>query len=138
MTVYARERKETSVQYIIDAKKLQREVIRYMMNEKRVPKKWRYMLARGAMAKASEIVDNAVGSHSVFPNTEEKLKLRKAYLQDALTNCYQLHARLDCMVDVIDNVTVDSLSVIISLLVDEIAGLKKTISNAKVVKGKEV
>jgi len=138
MTVYARERKETSVQYIIDARKLQREVIRFMMNEKRVPKKWRYMLARGAMAKASEIVDNTIGAHSIFPNTEEKLQLRKSYLQNALTNCYQLHARLDCMVDVIDSVTVAGLSVIVSLLVDEIAGLKKTISNAKLIGSKEV
>ena len=43
MVVYAKDRKETATQYIITAQNLQEKVLRYMMNEKRVPKKWRYL-----------------------------------------------------------------------------------------------
>ena len=86
MPVYKKDRKETAIQYIVTAQSLQTAVIKYMMNEKRVPKKWRYMLARGAMLKASELLDNVIGSNAVFPSDEHKLQTRKDYLQAAICN----------------------------------------------------
>ena len=138
MPVYKKDRKETAIQYIVTAQLLQTAVIKYMMNEKRVPKKWRYMLARGAMLKASELLDNVIGSNAVFPSDEHKLQTRKDYLQAAICNAYQLESRLLCMIRCIQTVTPDSLKQISGLLLDEITLLKKTLKNAKIIGKAEV
>lgn len=137
MTVYKRNRKETATQYVVTAQALQVAVIKYMMTEKYVPKKWRYMLAHGAMRISSDILDNVIGSYKTFPNTEERLAERRRYLDRANVGCYQLQSRLLCMARTIETVTAENLGSITSLLLDEIELLNKTIKNSKLIKQQE-
>ncbi|MBR3676581.1 MAG: hypothetical protein IKN71_05565 [Alphaproteobacteria bacterium] len=138
MVVYAKDRKETATQYIITAQNLQEKVLRYMMNEKRVPKKWRYLLAHAAIKKVCELVDNVIASNKTYPSNEDKLKLRKDYLDKAVVNCYQLGNHLQLMIRVIDTVDANSLKEISSLLLDEIELLRKTHKNSHIVGQQEV
>lgn len=133
MSVYAKDRKTTKLQYIVTAQKLQVTVIQYLMNDNHVPKKWRYMLAQDAILKVSELLDNVVASNTIFPNTEEKLTLRKKYLQQALINCYQLENKMLCMVRTIQSVNAENLKQITSLLFDEINLIKGASQNAKII-----
>lgn len=133
MSVYAKDRKTTKLQYIVTAQKLQVAVIQYLMNDNHVPKKWRYMLAQDAILKVSELLDNVVASNTIFPNTEEKLTLRKKYLQQALINCYQLENKMLCMVRTIQSVNAENLKQITSLLFDEINLIKGASKNAKII-----
>nr|DAH27392.1 MAG TPA: hypothetical protein [Bacteriophage sp.] len=133
MSVYAKDRKTTKLQYIVTAQKLQVAVIQYLMNDNHVPKKWRYMLAQDAILKVSELLDNVVASNTIFPNTEEKLTLRKKYLQQALINCYQLENKMLCMVRTIQSVNAENLKQITSLLFDEINLIKGASQNAKII-----
>ena len=133
MSVYAKDRKTTKLQYIVTAQKLQVAVIQYLMNDNHVPKKWRYMLAQDAILKVSELLDNVVASNTIFPNTEEKLTLRKKYLQQALINCYQLENKMLCMVRTIQNVNAENLKQITSLLFDEVNLIKGASQNAKII-----
>lgn len=138
MTVYKRNRKETATQYVVTAQALQKAVIQYLMNEKYVPKKWRFVLAQGGINLACEMVNNIIAAHNTFPNTEEKLAIRKEYLRKAFVGCYQLQQHLLCMINVIPTVKVSNLEEIMSLLVDEIGLITKTGKNSKVVKQQEV
>lgn len=133
MSVYAKDRKTTKLQYIVTAQKLQVAVIQYLMNDNHVPKKWRYMLAQDAILKVSELLDNVVASNTIFPNTEEKLTLRKKYLQQSLINCYQLENKMLCMVRTIQSVNAENLKQITSLLFDEINLIKGASQNAKII-----
>ena len=133
MSVYAKDRKITKLQYIVTAQKLQVAVIQYLMNDNHVPKKWRYMLAQDAILKVSELLDNVVASNTIFPNTEEKLTLRKKYLQQALINCYQLENKMLCMVRTIQSVNAENLKQITSLLFDEVNLIKGASQNAKII-----
>ncbi len=133
MSVYAKDRKTTKLQYIVTAQKLQVAVIQYLMNDNHVPKKWRYMLAQDAILKVSELLDNVVASNTIFPNTEEKLTLRKKYLQQALINCYQLENKMLCMVRTIQSVNAENLKQITSLLFDEVNLIKGASQNAKII-----
>ncbi|HBO50078.1 MAG TPA: hypothetical protein DD619_04760 [Alphaproteobacteria bacterium] len=133
MSVYAKDRKTTKLQYIVTAQKLQVAVIQYLMNDNHVPKKWRYMLAQDAILKVSELLDNVVASNTIFPNTEEKLTLRKKYLQQALINCYQLENKMLCMVRTIQSVNAENLKQITSLLFDEVNLIKGANQNAKII-----
>ena len=137
MTVYKRNRKETATQYVVTAQALQVSVIKYMMTEKYVPKKWRYMLAHGAMRISSDILDNVIGSYKTYPNTEDRLAERRRYLDRANVGCYQLQSRLLCMARTIETVTAENLGSITSLLLDEIELLNKTIKNSKLIKQQE-
>ena len=133
MSVYAKDRKTTKLQYIVTAQKLQVAVIQYLMNDNHVPKKWRYMLAQDAILKVSELLDNVIASNTIFPNTEEKLTLRKKYLQQALINCYQLENKMLCMVRTIQSVNAENLKQITSLLFDEVNLIKGASQNAKII-----
>jgi len=135
--VYVKDRKETKIKYVVNAQQLQVEVCRYMMNDKRVPKSWRYMLAYGAIKIVSSIADNVMAACVTFPTTEEKLNLRKSYLNSALVNCYQLESRLLCIKRVIKTATIESMANIMSLWYDEIALLKSAIKNAKILNEKD-
>lgn len=138
MSVYARERKETVTQYVVTAQKLQVITLQILMNEKKFPKKWRYILIQDAILKANELLDNVVAAHNIFPTTEERLKQRKQSLYNAVINCYQLENKLLCMVRTINGVTAETVSNITSLLLDEITLLKKAYKNAKIIGNKEV
>ena len=138
MTVYAKDRKETATQYIVTAQNLQEKVLRYMMNEKRVPKKWRYLLAHAAIKKVCELVDNVIAANKTYPSNEDKLKLRKEYLEKSVVNCYQLGNHLQLMIRVIDTVDANSLKEISGLLLDEIELVRKTHKNTHLVGQQEV
>ena len=137
MSVYVKDRKITKIQYVVTAQKLQVAVIQYLMNDNHVPKKWRYMLAQDAILKVSELLDNVIASNSIFPNTEERLKLRKEYYQRAIVNCYQLENKMLCMVRTIPSVNADNLKQITSLLFDEINLLKGASQNSKIIAGQQ-
>ena len=138
MSVHAKDRRETATQYIITAQYLQIAVIKNMMNEKKVPKKWRYLFAYSVIKKVNELLDNVIASEKTFPNNEEKLEKRKGFLNAAVINCYQLENKLLCMIRCIDTVTVDNLKDVTSLLFDEVQLLKKCLKNARIVGSKEV
>lgn len=138
MSVYKRNRKETATQYVVTAQALQRAIVQYVMNEKYVPKKWRFVLAQNCINLACEMMNNIIAAHNTFPNTEEKLDIRKEYLRKAYINCYQIQDILMCMENVIPTVTAGNLGNITSLLLDEIGLITKTGKNSHLIQQKEV
>ena len=138
MPVYKRERKTTATQYIATAQKLQVEILNYCMNEKRFSKKYRYILVQDIINKSNEFADNVVGSNAIFPNTEEKVALRKRYLERAIVNCYQLENKFLLACRTIESVTPDNLKNITSLLFDELILLKNTLKSVKLINGEKV
>ena len=98
------------------------------------------MIVQDIILKASELVDNAIAANSIYPNTEERLQLRKKYLQQAAINAYQLVNKFEVAEKVVvsddgkKKVNANSLSNISSLLFDEINLLKGSYQNAKIIK----
>jgi len=123
--VYARNRKTTDLAFLMIGQDLQTKLTIYVMNEKRIPKKWRYMVGRNIIAKVDELVDNIVAANSIYPTTTEELEKRKLFQSLAICNCYQLQNKIIRLINCINTVTVDSLTQIIKLLHQEIATLKK-------------
>ena len=134
MSVHAKDRNETATQYVVTAQSLQIETIKYLMNENRIGKKWRFILVQDAILKVSELLDNTVAANATFPSNEEKLADRKKYMQKALVNCYQLQNKLLTILRVIpDKVTADSMKNVTSLLLDEVRFIRSAYQNAKVI-----
>ena len=123
--VFKRKRKETELQFLKNAWDLQFELTKFVMKEKYVPKKWRYMIAQGMIAKVDELVDNLEFANCIYPQTKEDFANRRKYQVSAIANTWQLQNKLVRMLECVETVKVDNLSKIIELLEAEEALIKK-------------
>ena len=93
--VYARNREETELLFLVKARELQKEITTFVMREKVLPKKWRLAIGLDLIKKADELVDNVTAANTIRVNKNSELKLlRKMYQQIALSNCFQLQNRM--------------------------------------------
>ena len=127
--VYARNRKAAEMQFYKVGQELQMEITKYVMNEKRVPKKWRYNIGNKMIATVDSMMDNIIAANSIFPTNDELLKRRNIYQVYANNNCYQLQNQLIRLHNCVPTATIKSLLKIIQLLHQEknlIKGWKKS------------
>lgn len=61
--VFLRKRADTELTFMTTARQLQNELTKYVMREKVMPKKWRYMIGRTLIAKVDEMVDNIIAAN---------------------------------------------------------------------------
>ena len=125
MGTYARQRAESSQAFFAVGQKLEIAVIKYVMTEKYVPKKWRYMIGRDVIDTALKMMNNIVEANSVYCNTEEKLIYRTALQDRAIANVKQLDHKIGVLLRVIDTVTADSIKDISALIFEERENLQK-------------
>ncbi|GFI27271.1 hypothetical protein IMSAGC012_02398 [Lachnospiraceae bacterium] len=131
--VYVRNRKKTKFDVVTNAEKLQDDITLYVMNERFVPKKWRYMIGEDLIAKIDELNDNAIAANSIYATKEKDLETRKTYQQRAIINGYQLQRKLTRLIRCVPSATASSLEDIIALLEEEIKDIKGWRKNDKIV-----
>ena len=130
--VYVRNRKKTKFDVVTNAEKLQDNITLYVMNERHVPKKWRYMIGADLIAKIDELSDNVIAANSIYATTEKDLETRKSYQQKAIINGYQLQRKLARLIRCVPSATASSLEDIITLLEEEIKDIKGWRKNDKI------
>ena len=113
-------------------RQLQIELTKYVMREKVMPKKWRYMIGRTLIAKVDEMMDNIVAANSIYVMTDKDLEIRKEFQTKAICNCFQIQNKLLRMIDCVETVTVKSLAPAIQLLNKEVATLKNWKKSTKI------
>ena len=131
--VYVRNRKKTKFDVVTNAEKLQDDITLYVMNERFVPKKWRYMIGEDLIAKIDELNDNAIAANSIYATKEKDLETRKTYQQRVIINGYQLQRKLTRLIRCVPSATASSLEDIIALLEEEIKDIKGWRKNDKIV-----
>lgn len=122
--VYTRNRKKTPFDVLANAEKLQDLVTLYVMNERYVPKKWRFMIGQDLIKKIDELNDNIIAANSIYAMNDQDLASRKAYAQKAIANGYQLQRKLSRLIRCVPSATAASLEEITNLLSQEIDDLK--------------
>lgn len=130
--VYNRNRKKTKFDVVANAEKLQDEITLYIMDQTRVPKKWRYMIGQDIIAKVDELNDNVIAANSIYATTDKELEARRAYEQRAINNGYQLQRKLARLIRCVPSATASSLEDIVELLKTEIDDLKGWRKNEKI------
>lgn len=135
--VFLRKRADTELTFMTTARQLQNELTKYVMREKVMPKKWRYMIGRTLISKVDEMVDNIIAANSIYVTTEHDLELRKEFQTKAICNCFQIQSKLLRMIDCIETVTVKSLTPAIKLLNKEVATLKNWKKSTKIATDKK-
>lgn len=117
--VYLRNRRETVYDPVSLAADLQDEVTKYVMNEKYVPKKWRYLIGQGIIAKCDELADNVIAANEIWAKGNKNMEARKKFWTMAYINCKQLDRKLTRAMCAIPTVTANSLNNIADLLYKE-------------------
>lgn len=117
--VYARNRKQTAFDPVDTAATLQDKVTIYVMNEKRVPKKWRFMIGTSLIEAADRICDYAIAANATWPD-EKHIDRRKDYWRQTIIACKQLDRKLARLQNVIPSATASSMKEILELLDKEI------------------
>lgn len=132
--VYARNRKETSMQFFVNALGLQVEITKFVMKEKVLPKKWRYAIGYPLITKVDELVDNITYANSIYPVNEEELQQRKQYQTMAICNCFQIQNKLIRAEKCVQTVKIEQIERIIELIGKELELLKAWKKANKIIK----
>lgn len=118
---YRRLRKETQFDTLDLACKLKHLVSVYVMNEKRVPKRWRYMAGKPAIDYARTIRDciSAANDIRIDGNpTPEELADRAVLQRKALSYCNILQLQLIDITKECDGATPESMREITDIILD--------------------
>jgi len=132
--VFVRNRNETDLVFLVNGQNLQVELTKYIMKEKFLPKKWRYIVGQNIISKVDELMDNIIAANSIYPTTEKELETRKGFQTMAIGNCYQLQNKILRIEKCIDSVKINDLSIIIELLNKETTTLKSWKKSSKLIK----
>lgn len=122
-SVYDRNRSHTGFTPIDNAADLMDEVTRYVIKEKYVSKKLRYLLGDDLIRKADEIYDNVTFANEIYAS-KENIRRRRAYWNRAVACCKQLDRKLQRLRNMNPEATADSMKDILKLL----SGEKKAIA----------
>lgn len=114
-SVYARERSHTNFTPIDNAADLMDEVAAYVIQEKYVTKKLRYLIGEDLIRKTDEIYDNATYANEIYAS-KENMKRRRIYWIRAMACCKQLDRKLQRLRNIHPEVTADSMKEILKLL----------------------
>ena len=105
---YRRNRRETKFDIPEMAHKLKHEVAKYCMNEKYVPKRWRYIDGKPAIDYAAKIREAVIIANEI-PLDTAHIKIRENYQQTALSYCHLLELQLMDIAEECDGATHDNL-----------------------------
>lgn len=117
--VHARVRKPSELEFQKIALELQVRLTKYVMNDKRVPKKWRYNIGNDIIKTSANMVKHIIAANSSFPIDEETLKVRKYHQAQASNACLTLQNQLMVMIQCIPSAKPSTLEYIAKLLTKE-------------------
>lgn len=128
---YARQRKETEFDLLDIAIDLKRRVARYIMNEKYVPKRWRYIEGLPTLEYARAIRDNISDANNVRIDTAilRDVTKRRDFQFGALAACNKLQEQLDDIIEECDGATDESMRAIINDLTQLVRRIPKWIAS---------
>ncbi|MBQ8465705.1 MAG: hypothetical protein IJ545_06825 [Alphaproteobacteria bacterium] len=129
--VLARKRQVTELAFYVSGQQLQTEITKFAMNEKAIPKKYRLLLGQDIIKKTDELMDNIIAANSIYPTTEDEMKMRKAYQTRAINNCFQIQNRLIRLVNCI-SIEKRRIAPIADILQKEVSLLKNWKKSAKI------
>ena len=132
--VFERNRKETKLQFYINALDLQVEITKYVMRENVVPKKWRYAIGYDLIRKTDWLVDFITMANSIYPTNWREMFLRKILQTLAIALCFRIQNKLILMEKCIETVKIEQMDRIIELVVHEMELLKAWKKSNKIIK----
>lgn len=123
-STYRRQRKETQFDALDIAMGLKHKVSMYVMNEKRVPKRWRYLNGKPAVDYARHIRDCVSAANDIYLDMGT-IESRREMQEKALRYCNLLQLQLMDIIAECDGATEESMRDISNTLTDLVRKIKR-------------
>lgn len=134
--VFSRYHQETGLEFWDNAVEIEVFLTRFLMNEKNVPKRYRYVYTVPILHAVQRMQDHIVAANSIFPVTEDDLKNRRDEQQKAINACEAVIQRVQRMIPVLSGIDVDKLDSVGDRLIRESALLRAWRKSSKLQKDK--
>ena len=132
--VIRRRRKETGLEFWDVSVELTAAIIRFVMNDKNVPKSYRFVFSFPIIEIARDMRKAIVCANTIYPCTEHDLQRRRDHQQDAINACENIIQALQDMLEVLTGIDIDRLDRIGELLMKESTLLRAWRKSTKLMK----
>ena len=110
------------------------ELTRLVMNEKIVPKKYRYVYSIPIINKLNQLRDDIKAEMTLYPTSEKLVEYKKDIWQRAIIHNEQIIELVQTMLIELPSINIDKFENVGNALVEESAILRKCKSNTKLQK----
>lgn len=84
------------------------ELTRFLMNDKYVPKKWRFVFAYPTIGMITQLFNNMIEANDIYPYTEEAVERRKAIQSRTIDDCEKIYEQLQYMLTTLNYHDIDA------------------------------
>lgn len=109
------------MEFMKNAAELRVMLLRFALNEKNIPKRYRQYLANPLIDDAHSLVNNLVAANTIYPTSVREFEERRRYQTLAKANVHQIYQDLQLIIEVMGG-SVEKYSTLSDML-DREAGL---------------
>jgi len=136
MSVLARKRSVSDLEFWKNGTDIRAIFTRYLMNEKHIPKRWRPVFTFSGIDLGRKLMEEIIAANTIYPITEEELSQRRAHQNEAIITCEQIIQHIQWMIDTLDGVKLSDFEILGDMLFKEVMLLKAWRKQSKVLKHK--
>ena len=122
--VLSRKRSLSELEFWKNASEIRAIFTRYLMNEKKVPKRWKFVFAMPGIGYAMKLMEEITAANTIYPTTDEELAQRRAHQNEAIVACEQIIQHIQFMIETLDGCNVSDFENLGEMIFKEIALLK--------------
>ncbi|MDL2318552.1 hypothetical protein LJC74_05690 [Eubacteriales bacterium OttesenSCG-928-A19] len=91
----------SELEFYQNATQLRIELTRLVMNEKHVPKRYRFIFAQPIITMLRNLMNGIIAANTIYPTNDHELEQRRDYQTRAIIHCEQLLQELQYMMTVL-------------------------------------
>ena len=97
--VLSRHRNLSELEFYKVGTEIRAEFTRYLMNDKKVPKRWKPVFTFPGIAYATKLMAEITAANTIYPTTEAELDQRRNHQNQAIVACEQILQHIQWMVE---------------------------------------
>ena len=124
MSVLARKRSVSELEFYKNGKEIRAELTRYLMSEKHVPKRYSFVFRYPGIKLARKMMEEITAANTIYPQNEDDLRQRRAHQDRAIIKCEQIIQHIQWMIDTLETVKLSQFEVLGEKVIREVTLLK--------------
>ena len=100
--VLARKRRLSELEFYKTGTEIRAEFTRYLMNDKKVPKRWKPIFTFTGVGYVTKLMEEIVAANTIYPTTESEVADRRRHQTNAITQCEQLRQHIAWMIETLE------------------------------------
>lgn len=106
--VLLRHRGISEMEFYRTADTIRGELTRFLMNDKYVPKKWRFVFTYPTIDLIRQLFSDMIEANDIYPHSDEEVTRRKAVQQRTIDTCEKIYEQLQYMLTTLNYRNIDA------------------------------